>query len=66
MAFAEFSHHDGASVPLAGTDEPSSVSTRNGPVNDKPEEAFATMTWSTPAFEDLRLGFEINLYINNR
>ncbi|WP_363168448.1 pyrroloquinoline quinone precursor peptide PqqA [uncultured Lamprocystis sp.] len=24
------------------------------------------MTWSTPAFEDLRLGFEINLYINNR
>ncbi|MFD2114041.1 pyrroloquinoline quinone precursor peptide PqqA [Thiorhodococcus fuscus] len=24
------------------------------------------MTWSTPAYEDLRLGFEINLYINNR
>jgi coenzyme PQQ precursor peptide PqqA len=23
-------------------------------------------TWSKPAFEDLRLGFEINLYINNR
>jgi len=30
------------------------------------EEATANMTWSTPAFEDLRLGFEINLYINNR
>jgi len=25
-----------------------------------------TMKWSTPTFEDLRLGFEINLYINNR
>ncbi|MCB1786314.1 MAG: pyrroloquinoline quinone precursor peptide PqqA [Gammaproteobacteria bacterium] len=25
-----------------------------------------TMQWSTPTFEDLRLGFEINLYINNR
>jgi coenzyme PQQ precursor peptide PqqA len=24
------------------------------------------MTWTTPAYEDLRLGFEINLYINNR
>ncbi|WP_078121957.1 pyrroloquinoline quinone precursor peptide PqqA [Thiosocius teredinicola] len=24
------------------------------------------MKWSTPTFEDLRLGFEINLYINNR
>ncbi|MCP5304493.1 MAG: pyrroloquinoline quinone precursor peptide PqqA [Chromatiaceae bacterium] len=24
------------------------------------------MQWSTPTFEDLRLGFEINLYINNR
>jgi coenzyme PQQ precursor peptide PqqA len=24
------------------------------------------MIWSTPAYEDLRLGFEINLYINNR
>ncbi len=24
------------------------------------------MTWTTPAFEDLRLGFEINLYVNNR
>jgi coenzyme PQQ precursor peptide PqqA len=24
------------------------------------------MKWTTPAFEDLRLGFEINLYINNR
>jgi coenzyme PQQ precursor peptide PqqA len=59
-------YHDGASTPLARTDEPSSVSTRNDPMNDKPEEAFATMTWSTPAFEDLRLGFEINLYINNR
>lgn len=59
-------HHVGASVPLAGVDEPSSVPTRNGPVNEKPEEAFATMIWSTPAFEDLRLGFEINLYINNR
>jgi coenzyme PQQ precursor peptide PqqA len=24
------------------------------------------MKWTTPSFEDLRLGFEINLYINNR
>jgi coenzyme PQQ precursor peptide PqqA len=55
-----------ASAASARADESSSVSTRKGPVNDKPEEAFATMTWSTPAFEDLRLGFEINLYINNR
>ncbi|AUB85596.1 coenzyme PQQ precursor peptide PqqA (plasmid) [Candidatus Thiodictyon syntrophicum] len=30
------------------------------------QEASADMTWSTPAYEDLRLGFEINLYINNR
>lgn len=22
--------------------------------------------WSTPSYQDLRLGFEINLYINNR
>ncbi|WP_425470268.1 pyrroloquinoline quinone precursor peptide PqqA [Thiocapsa rosea] len=29
------------------------------------EEQFA-MIWTTPAYEDLRLGFEINLYINNR
>jgi coenzyme PQQ precursor peptide PqqA len=34
--------------------------------DNHPEEARAAMTWSTPAFEDLRLGFEINLYINNR
>jgi coenzyme PQQ precursor peptide PqqA len=26
----------------------------------------STMKWTTPSFEDLRLGFEINLYINNR
>ncbi|MBV2123185.1 MAG: pyrroloquinoline quinone precursor peptide PqqA [Candidatus Thiodiazotropha taylori] len=24
------------------------------------------MKWSTPSYEDLRFGFEINLYINNR
>ncbi|MES9991327.1 MAG: pyrroloquinoline quinone precursor peptide PqqA [Candidatus Thiodiazotropha sp.] len=24
------------------------------------------MNWSTPSYEDLRYGFEINLYINNR
>lgn len=24
------------------------------------------MAWITPAYEDLRLGFEINLYVNNR
>ncbi|MDH3279970.1 MAG: pyrroloquinoline quinone precursor peptide PqqA [Gammaproteobacteria bacterium] len=24
------------------------------------------MKWSKPKFNDLRLGFEINLYINNR
>ncbi|NEV64297.1 pyrroloquinoline quinone precursor peptide PqqA [Thiorhodococcus minor] len=24
------------------------------------------MAWTKPAYEDLRLGFEINLYINNR
>ncbi|MES9852364.1 MAG: pyrroloquinoline quinone precursor peptide PqqA [Candidatus Thiodiazotropha sp. L084R] len=24
------------------------------------------MKWSTPTYEDLRFGFEINLYINNR
>ncbi|MES9945096.1 MAG: coenzyme PQQ precursor peptide PqqA [gamma proteobacterium symbiont of Ctena orbiculata] len=24
------------------------------------------MNWSTPSYQDLRLGFEINLYINNR
>ncbi|MBT2971790.1 MAG: pyrroloquinoline quinone precursor peptide PqqA [gamma proteobacterium symbiont of Ctena orbiculata] len=24
------------------------------------------MKWSTPSYEDLRYGFEINLYINNR
>lgn len=25
-----------------------------------------TMKWSTPSYQDLRYGFEINLYINNR
>jgi len=25
-----------------------------------------TVKWSTPSYQDLRLGFEINLYINNR
>jgi coenzyme PQQ precursor peptide PqqA len=60
------SHDAGASLPPARGAEPPSGSTRNDSVNDKPEEAFATMIWSTPAFEDLRLGFEINLYINNR
>jgi coenzyme PQQ precursor peptide PqqA len=24
------------------------------------------MKWSTPSYQDLRYGFEINLYINNR
>ncbi|MEW8142535.1 MAG: pyrroloquinoline quinone precursor peptide PqqA [Candidatus Thiodiazotropha endolucinida] len=24
------------------------------------------MNWSTPSYQDLRFGFEINLYINNR
>jgi len=24
------------------------------------------MKWSTPSYQDLRFGFEINLYINNR
>ncbi|MCP3661730.1 MAG: pyrroloquinoline quinone precursor peptide PqqA [Gammaproteobacteria bacterium] len=24
------------------------------------------MKWSTPSYEDLRFGFEITLYINNR
>lgn len=35
-------------------------------INTLFEEATPIMTWSTPTFEDLRLGFEINLYINNR
>jgi coenzyme PQQ precursor peptide PqqA len=59
-------HDAGASLAPARGAETPLVSTRNDSVNDKPEEAFPTMTWSTPAFEDLRLGFEINLYINNR
>ena len=32
----------------------------------KRQRRLHTMTWSTPAYQDLRLGFEINLYINNR
>ncbi len=34
-------------------------------INHKPLGGI-TMTWTTPTFEDLRLGFEINLYVNNR
>ncbi|MEQ8234708.1 MAG: pyrroloquinoline quinone precursor peptide PqqA [Gammaproteobacteria bacterium] len=25
-----------------------------------------TMAWQTPAFEDIRFGFEVTMYINNR
>ncbi|MCB1859296.1 MAG: pyrroloquinoline quinone precursor peptide PqqA [Gammaproteobacteria bacterium] len=32
----------------------------------KLERRDIAMKWSTPAFEDMRFGFEINLYINNR
>jgi len=24
------------------------------------------MAWQTPAFEDIRFGFEVTMYINNR
>jgi len=25
-----------------------------------------TMTWETPSFDDIRFGFEVTMYINNR
>jgi len=34
------------------------------PVNHSPKEIF--MTWTTPAYQDLRFGFEITMYISAR
>ncbi|MES9813668.1 MAG: pyrroloquinoline quinone precursor peptide PqqA [Candidatus Thiodiazotropha sp.] len=53
-----------SSTALLQPDAADKAQTSSETSENQQERTF--MNWSTPSYQDLRFGFEINLYINNR